>query len=128
MARTDQIQIGRRGEFLAAYILETYGITTTHVDLQYDDLWCRTHSGELFRVQVKSTLKPIAYTTDPEKKRYQFWLGDSPPYHGIYVCVALDVELCLAFRDDRAVKTFKMRDSCFTEQKQTDSIREAFSL
>lgn len=128
MARTDHIQIGRRGEFLAAYYLETHGIRTTHVDLQHDDLWCRTPSGELFRVQVKSTLKPLTYTTNLNKKRYQFWLGDSPPYHGIYVCVALDKQLCLAFRDDRAVKTFKMKDSCFTEQKQTDSIREAFSL
>ena len=60
MARTDHIQIGRRGEFLAAYYLETHGIRTTHVDLQHDDLWCRTPSGELFRVQVKST--PVSYT------------------------------------------------------------------
>jgi hypothetical protein len=34
---------GRQGEFLAAYILETYGVEVHHVDRSGSDLWCRVN-------------------------------------------------------------------------------------
>lgn len=129
MARTDQIYIGRRGEFLAAYILECHGIRTTHVDLPHDDLWCHAPNGDLIRVQVKSTLCPRNYDKNRVGEKYHFKIATQVPYNGIYIFVALDRHLCLASkRDDTGVKSIKLNPDCFTREAQDESIRKAFSL
>lgn len=129
MARTDQVYIGRRGEFLAAYILECHGIRTTHVDLPHDDLWCHAPNGDLIRVQVKSTLCPRNYSTDRSIKKYHFKINSAVPYQGIYIFCALDKHLALAFkRDDTGQKSIKLNPDCFTREAQDESIRKAFLL
>jgi uncharacterized protein (UPF0335 family) len=55
-ANTD---VGRAGEFLAAYILETHGIEVHHVDRAGADLWCKVQ-GSIVTVQVKSSHRPHA--------------------------------------------------------------------
>ena len=49
-------RVGRQGEFLAAYLLETHGIEVHHVDRQDADLWCRV-GDKLVTVQVKTSGK-----------------------------------------------------------------------
>ena len=129
MPRTDQITIGRRGEFLAAYYLETHGLRTTHVDLPADDLWCDTPHG-LVRVQVKAASKPIKHGRDRRPVRYCFQFGPNRNiYDGVYIIVALDKMLCLAFkRDDTIGRTIKINPDRFTEEAQTETIRKAFML
>jgi len=51
--------IGRQGEFLAAYTLESNGIECHHVNRQEADLWCKMPNGTLVPVQVKACSKPI---------------------------------------------------------------------
>jgi hypothetical protein len=55
-SRTD---IGRAGEFLAAYILETHGVEVHHVDRAGADLWCKVR-GSIVTVQVKACTAPDA--------------------------------------------------------------------
>jgi hypothetical protein len=54
-ANTD---VGRAGEFLAAYILETHGIEVHHVDRAGADLWCKVR-GSIVTVQVKASHRPL---------------------------------------------------------------------
>ena len=129
MPRLDQITIGRAGEFLAAYYLESYGLRTTHVDLPGDDLWCDGPNG-LVRVQVKSSTKPIKHGKDRRPLRYCYQFGPKRNfYDGVYILVALDKKLCLAFRrDDTIGRTLKINPDRFTQTAQTETIRKAFML
>tara|TARA_S200000501_G_C20261962_1_gene498977 strand:+ start:119 stop:508 length:390 start_codon:yes stop_codon:yes gene_type:complete len=129
MAKTN-IFIGRAGEFYAAFILERHGIRTTHVDLPHDDLWCHTPSGDLVRVQVKACSKAIVHGVKSRPARYSFQFGPHRNiYDGVYILVALDKKLCLAFRrDDKIGRTLKIKPNMFTEYAQTQTIKEAFKL
>jgi hypothetical protein len=44
-------ETGRRGEFLAAYILESHGIECHHVNREGADLWCKVQ-GRVFTVEA----------------------------------------------------------------------------
>lgn len=55
-------RVGRQGEFLAAYLLETHGIEVHHVDRRDADLWCRV-GDRLATVQVKTSGGARARTT-----------------------------------------------------------------
>lgn len=129
MKRTDQIFIGRAGEFLAAYILERSGLRTTHVDLPGDDLWCDAPHG-LVRVQVKATCHPFAVSkTRPIHFRYHFQMHRVGAYDGVFVLCALDRDLCLAKkRDDFKGQTVKIHPDKFTKEAQEASIKRAFKL
>tara|TARA_B100001287_G_scaffold66129_1_gene54016 strand:- start:2652 stop:3047 length:396 start_codon:yes stop_codon:yes gene_type:complete len=131
MPTPDQnIYIGRAGEFLASYILESYGLRTTHVDLPHDDLWCDTPSGMLVRVQVKSCSKATQHGKQRRPLRYCYQFGPNRnTYDGVYLLVALDKKLCLAFkRDDTIGRTLKINPDRFTQEAQTETIRKAFML
>ena len=130
MTRTDQIFIGRAGEFFAAFILETHGIRTTHVDLPKDDLWCDTPNVGMVRVQVKACSRATIHGVKARPPRYSFQFGANRNiYDGVYILVALDKKLCLAFRrDDKIGRTLKIKPNMFTELAQTQSIKKAFKL
>jgi hypothetical protein len=130
MTRTDQIFIGRAGEFYAAFILERHGIRTTHVDLPHDDLWCDTPNRGMVRVQVKACSKAMVHGVKARPARYSFQFGPNRNiYDGIYILVALDKKLCVAFRrDDTVGRTLKIKPDRFTEEEQTQTIRKAFML
>lgn len=89
--------IGRQGEFLAAYFLESNGIECHHVNRQEADLWCKMPNGTLVPVQVKACSKP---TFDPR------WNAKTPSYRFFskkdanrtwFAYVALDVRIVLMF-------------------------------
>lgn len=130
MTRTDQIFIGRAGEFYAAFVLETHGIRTTHVDLPGDDLWCDTPNTGMTRVQVKACSKAMIHGLKARPARYSFQFGPNRNvYDGVYILVALDKKLCFAFRrDDTIGRTLKIKPDRFTEQEQTETIRKVFKL
>ena len=56
----NSINVGRAGEFLVAAELEQRGIRCHRVDMQDDDLWVKSASGELLTMQVKATIEPRA--------------------------------------------------------------------
>jgi hypothetical protein len=114
--------IGRAGEFLAAYILETHGVEVHHVDRAGADLWCKVQ-GSIITVQVKSSQAP-----KPTRK------GSTVPYYSYrtynpvadwYCFVALDREL-LIMRPASAVVTTSTRfaPAEFNEANQRRTIEE----
>ena len=87
--------IGRAGEFLAAYILETHGIEVHHVDRAGADLWCKVR-GSIVTVQVKSASAPSASNKHTAVQYYTF--RTQRPNADWYCFVALDRELLLMRR------------------------------
>lgn len=117
-----QTDTGRRGEFLAAYILETHGIEVHHVDRAGADLWCKVR-GSIFTVQVKAckTPKPsrksssVVYYTYMTHTRDVDW----------YCFVALDRELLLMYPTPSiTAKTLRISPSQFNEANQRRTIEE----
>lgn len=83
--------LGRQGEFLAAYILETHGVEVHHVDRAGADLWCKTPNG-IITVQVKACSKPKP-TNERSQPYYSF--TTQPSDADFYAFVALDRELLI---------------------------------
>lgn len=114
--------IGRRGEFLAAYILETYGVEVHHVDRAGADLWCRVGDG-IVTVQVKSCRQ-----AKPTRK------SSSVPYYGFltysknsdwHCFAAMDRELVLMrATSEISGRTLRISPSEFNEANQRRTIEE----
>jgi len=85
----NSINVGRAGEFLVAAELEQRGIRCHRVDMQDDDLWVKSATGELLTMQVKATLEPRG---DRERKPcYMFTRANGDAQ--IFAYVALDIRL-----------------------------------
>lgn len=85
--------IGRAGEFFAAYVLERHGIECHHVDRAGSDLWCQVH-GSITTVQVKTASCPKSPGARHRRVYYRF-LCARPTAARWFVFVALDRELVL---------------------------------
>jgi hypothetical protein len=120
-ANTD---IGRAGEFLAAYILETHGIEVHHVDRAGADLWCKVQ-GSIITVQVKASraaLKSNARSTLYYTYRTQ------PSDADWYCFVALDRELLLMRPASTIVaSTTRIAPAEFNEANQRRTIEEVMN-
>ena len=113
----NSINIGRAGEFLVAAELEQRGIRCHRVDMQDDDLWVKSASGELLTMQVKATL-------EPRKERYReahyvFTRANGDAH--IFAYVALDIRLFILRTAPRG-KTVRIKPAEFTPQAMADSI------
>jgi len=113
----NSINIGRAGEFLVAAELEQRGIRCHRVDMQDDDLWVKSASGELLTMQVKATL-------EPRKERYReahyvFTRANGDAH--IFAYVALDLRLFILRTAPRG-KTVRIKPAEFTPQAMADSI------
>jgi hypothetical protein len=117
-SRTD---IGRAGEFLAAYILETHGIEVHHVDRAGADLWCKVQ-GSILTVQVKAS-QATAKTNDRSTQYYSFMTRNLAA--DWYCFVALDREL-LIMRPALTITatTTRIAPSEFNEANQRRTIEE----
>lgn len=125
----ENIHIGRRGEFIAASILEGYGLRTSHVDIEHDDLWVKSPDGVIQRCQVKSTLRPIKMSVERKVSRYGFQLKNAQAYDGLYVLVAIDISrLIVRTWDELSVKVIKINPDVFTEEEEAASIKRNFNL
>lgn len=113
--------LGRRGEFLAAYILETFGVEVHHVDRAGSDLWCKVRE-TITTVQVKASSKPVRYGTDV-RETYTF---HTPKIDVDWYCfVALDRQLLL-MKKAGSFDTAKLRilHNEFNEANQRRTIEE----
>lgn len=118
---TNSTDIGRRGEFLAAYVLESYGIECHHVNRHEADLWCKMPNGTLVPVQVKACSKPSFDKRWPTPLRYSFNYRKMDKNLWV-ACVALDVEIVLLFSPGKPGKW--VRKELFTEQEQGRRVQE----
>ncbi|MAS98954.1 MAG: hypothetical protein CMF29_08570 [Kiritimatiellaceae bacterium] len=119
-------QIGRAGEFLAAYVLTMYDIKVGHIDVTGDDLWCRTQKN-FYQCQVKTTIGKYLSSKEKRLPKYHFQLKNNQNYPGVFILVALDTKLILCKKwDEIPVKVFKIRPEEFTEEAQDKSIKRIF--
>ena len=113
----NSINIGRAGEFLVAAELEQRGIRCHRVDMQDDDLWVKSASGELLTMQVKATL-------EPRKERYReahYVFTRANGDAQIFAYVALGLRLFILRTAPRG-KTVRIKPAEFTPQAMADSI------
>lgn len=114
---------------LAASILEGYGVYTTHVDLPEDDLWVKTPHDKFFKVQVKSSSRPILHSSHHTIAKYSFAMHNLRNYKGVVLLVAIDAKMMIARLGTTVkTKTVKLKPADFTQQSQDHSIREVFEL
>ena len=120
MARNNT-DIGRAGEFLAAYILETHGIEVHHVDRAGADLWCKVR-GSITTVQVK-TSQAAAQNT---KRSFLYYTYRTQPSDAKwYAFVALDRQLLVMRRMALVTaSTTRLAPSEFNEANQRRTIEE----
>ena len=117
-AKTD---VGRAGEFLAAYILETHDIEVHHVDRAGADLWCKVR-GSIVTVQVKACTVP---TQSNDRSTLYYSYATRNPVADWYCFVALDRELLLMRPAVMVVaKTTRIAPSGFNEANQRRTIEE----
>ena len=109
--------IGRAGEFLVAAELEQRGIRCHRVDMQDDDLWVKSSSGDLLTLQVKTTFTPRRDRGRP--LYYSFTRADGDAQ--IFAYVAMDIRLFI-LRGPPTGKTVRIKPVDFTQQAMDDSI------
>ena len=122
MVQHNNTDKGRQGEFLAAYILETYGVEVHHVDRSGSDLWCRVNDA-IITVQVKAASmakRGSGRSTVP----YYTYLTKNKDAH--YFCfVALDLELIILRPTDQVTaSTTRVAPADFNEADQRRTIEE----
>ena len=113
----NSINVGRAGEFLVAAELEQRGIRCHRVDMQDDDLWVKSASGELLTMQVKATIEPRA---DRRRKPCYMFTRANGDAH-IFAYVALDIRLFI-LRTAPSGKTVRIKPADFTRRAMDDSI------
>lgn len=115
-------ETGRRGEFLAAYILESHGIECHHVNREGADLWCKIQ-GRVFTVEVKSASMKAKPDRGRPSSYYQFHTNKKNAE--FYCLVALDRQL-LVVRHATLITggTTRVSVSEFNEANQRRTIEE----
>jgi hypothetical protein len=122
-------EVGRQGEFLAAYILETYGVECHYVNRTGADLWCLIN-GTVRTVEIKSASAPQTRRPSLKTARkslstpvYAFSTGKKSAE--FFCFVALDRQIALV-RPATSVtaKTTRIPASEFNAQNQSRTIDE----
>ena len=104
---------------LAIAELEQRGIRCHRVDMQDDDLWVKSASGELLTMQVKATI-------EPRKERYReahYMFTRANGDAQIFAYVALGIRLFI-LRGAPSGRTVRIKPAEFTPQAMADSIAE----
>ncbi len=119
----DNESVARAGEYFVAQALEACGVRVVRVDLSGHDLWCRTVSGRLVSVQVKTASRA---RVDPEHHapRYEFYDRGGALRPDVYGLVALDIGLMLF--DGAIGRRKNIRASLFTDGGMRESIARFF--
>lgn len=118
----DNRSVGRAGEFLAAYILETFGVEVHHVDRSGSDLWCKVGDA-LSTVQVKATMRPKSSNKRCSSVLYEFATTNKDA--DWFCFVALDQQLLLMYPSSEIVSNkTRLKPSLFNEGNQRRTIEE----
>lgn len=113
---------GRMGEFLASYILETFGIEVHHVSRDGADLWCKIRSDRIVTIDVKSSSAPSL--NQKAKNHYRFTAKGRVPVD-YYAFVALDKQLMIVRPSSEVTtRTVSIHVSNFNEALQRRTIEE----
>lgn len=114
--------IGRAGEFLASYILETFGIEVHHVSRDGADLWCKVNGSRIVTIDVKAASK--ATNNKKIRNKYRFYTPGNVAVD-YYAFVALDRELLLIQPYSKDLPaTVSLPSSSFNETNQRRTIEE----
>ena len=113
--------IARSGEYLVAHVLETHDIRVSHANVSGHDLWCRTPTGRLVSVQVKTSATEVSHHASTV---YDFSNNSMSWTPNVYAFVALDKGffLCEASMSKRR----KIRAESFTKEAMDESIKKFF--
>jgi hypothetical protein len=115
-------EIGRRGEFLASYILESHGVECHHVNRDGSDLWAKVRE-TIITIEVKSASKPTLQNRVVVLPTYNFNLRRRDA--DWFCFVALDRQLVIMRpRSELIVKTVRFKPFEFNEQNQRRTIEE----
>ena len=114
---------GRIGEFFAMYMLEKHGIECHHVDRSGVDLWCQSHDGTMFTLQVKSAYELELGRKKGTRRRYSFNLRASK-VADFYMFVALEKERIIVKTPDELGNKIGLQISprTFTEEKMAEGL------
>ena len=114
--------LGRAGEFLAAYILETHGIEVHHVDRAGADLWCKVR-GSIVTVQVKACAFARSTRNTSKVKYYSYMTHNT---EADWFCfVAMDRQLIVMKPvSEITTKSFRLTPTEFNEANQRRTIEE----
>ena len=115
-------RVGRQGEFLAAYLLETHGIEVHHVDRRDADLWCRV-GDRLATVQVKTSAQARVRADRSVRPTHTF---STPGITVDWYCfVSLeDGRLLMRPSDEIANQCTTIKPAEFTEENQRKTIED----
>ena len=89
--------VGRVGENLAAYYLESIGFECSIVDRRGADIWCRAPNKQLFGLEVKS-----AYTQPSNNGLYAFHFSKKEADQ--YMLTCLDTNMVRIFSRERLLE------------------------
>lgn len=113
---------GRTGEFLASYILETFGVEVHHVSRDGADLWCKIRSDRIVTIDVKASAETSSNIR--AKNHYRFHTPGRVPVD-YYAFVALDKQLMLIRPSEEVgVKTVSIHTKHFNESNQRRTIEQ----
>ena len=119
----ENVDTSRGGEYLVAHVLETCGVRVIRVDLSGHDLWCRTPSGRIASVQVKSSSKARS-GQNGSAVRYEFYDRKGGMKPDVYGFVALDLGLVL-FTAEMGKRRSIVANS-FTDEAMLASVARLF--
>lgn len=119
----DNESVARGGEYFVAHALEACDVRVVRVDLSGHDLWCRTGSGRLVSVQVKTSARPRLEAGRPVS-RYEFYDRGGSLRPDVYGFVALDLGLVLFEAGMGRRKNIRVVE--FTEAAMRESIARFF--
>ena len=105
---------GTAGEYLVASRFETLGIKAERVDREEDDLWCKTPDGNLFTVEVKTSLRPVVERQRTTQysfgiKHGKIWKSD------VAVFVAFDLKRIIVVSTKDLSTRVRILPSVFTQ-------------
>jgi len=122
----DNSKTGRRGEFLAAYVLESNGVECHHVDRNGSDLWCRVND-KVYTIEVKSSSRAARSTKGLRSSHYQFHTRVHTA--DFYCFVALDRQLLLLRPASQiTAKCLRILAEEFNPSNQSMTIAELINL
>lgn len=125
------IEIGRVGENLAAFYLESLGIGCTIVDRRGSDIWCSLPNGHMLRIEVKTASKMTKqeFTQNGVQRCYEkYYFGTSKTNltadYFCFVNLSNNIVLFVPRSEMTDGSSKWIKEDEFTEAKMKSSLRD----